>query len=431
MKARVPLSAPHETLPRTSLPLTACQQVSGGAELGAGRDLGILAILADVVSPAPTKKSRTNIPLDSKEQLSVTTHAPRTTIALNAHAAVSGGHGTGAAGDHEPSGILPDGVSPAQLNEAQAIKGVTSESCLPAPETPDDRTDLCPCVSLATVVRPASDALRLIAVKHRQRESAMRSRIALENATGALFRSALGWNFSLPADEQKRIREKAQHLIDAIDKACKKGINPVANPDIEEADRPFVADFSAYAMANYHAKAPYNALQAQLERDIKALVRSLPIIGWVDGISGLGEVSVGMLIAEMGDPSNYPHWRMLNKRFGVAPYENRLPSSWRKGYDGPRKLSADEWTGIGYCLRRRMILFKVMDSVLKKENAYTTHCNERRIYEIAKHPEFGTGKETKTGLPTICMWGLRRAHVYAAKKLLKDFWRAWRDSNKI
>ena len=152
---------------------------------------------------------------------------------------------------------------------------------------------------------------------------------------------------------------------------------------------------------------------------LEELVLLIPIMPWVESVSGLGLLSVGRMLGEIGNPCDYSGPSKIWKRMGLAViFDPKTGKSERQ-----RKCLNKELAVIhGYSPVRRSIMFIVADTLLKKKNPYKTLYDERKPYELNKLPErLEDGKKDKARK----MKAHRRAARYAAKRLLLDLWLEW------
>lgn len=153
---------------------------------------------------------------------------------------------------------------------------------------------------------------------------------------------------------------------------------------------------------------------------VVALVKELPILPWVESVSGLGLLSVGRLIGEIGNPCDYSGPSKIWKRMGLAViFDPKTGRSERQRKCKDKALAVIH----GYNPTRRAIIFVIADTLLKKKNPYKTLYDERKPYELTKLPVIDplTGKKDKARK----MKAHRRAARYAAKRMLLDLWLEW------
>lgn len=230
------------------------------------------------------------------------------------------------------------------------------------------------------------------------------------NAAKALVRRYCGFNSNIEQDEatREKINKRAAKIVECV--LSGKDLPP---EDSAVAER-VVVDLNVVA----DGLAPLLARRAVIEKEMRRVARELPVYSWAKEIRGLGDLGLAVIIAEAGDLANYPHWKMLWKRLGLAPYDGHAFSHYRaKG-----ALSAEEWTTAGYAPRRRAEIHAcVGDPLLKaqgKDGPYRAIYDERRLATAVAHPD----------------WTKAHSHGDAmrimTKKLLADLWQAWRGSVK-
>lgn len=171
------------------------------------------------------------------------------------------------------------------------------------------------------------------------------------------------------------------------------------------------------------------------EKQIHRASEGLPTLDsfWLP-IPGLAVIGFALIVSEAGDLSNYSNPAKLWKRFGLHVYEGKACGTWRR-FGG---LSADKWSDAGYSPRRRSVMFTVVDSLLmRKDNPYyelyLAFKEKERVTAAAagltvcpadEIPE-GKGAQYRS-IKHIDM----RARRKIAKRLLLDFWRAWRNHSR-
>jgi len=249
--------------------------------------------------------------------------------------------------------------------------------------------------------RNHASTCRAIQELQRQRVSALKSRITIDNQLAATVATSLGYHAGMDEKERKAQRAKAVAIIKAIDAGDKKSVSndTTCVSGIIDLTRPTRDGFAKYV--------------AGLEKEMVKLAKTLPIAAWVNTpeLRGFGILSLAIIVGEAGDLANYPHHMHLWKRLGCAPFKGKMPSTWKRTKNG---LTAEEWTVLGYSPRRRSISFLVGENIVKQN-----HSQYRQKYDDVK--------ASKAGLED---WPLIRAHrhgmLLATKMLLKDLWRAWR-----
>jgi hypothetical protein len=227
-----------------------------------------------------------------------------------------------------------------------------------------------------------------ITALHRKRNFAMEQRKRAHLALGSFIRMALGWRKDLPDAERKAIAAEA---ADYIGNGYGPFIDVIAASDL--------------------ARAPYEKIERECLRKMEKLAKQLPAWKYFgDAVRGFGAASLGVIVAEAGDLSDYATEAKLWKRMGVAVLDGV-----RQGGLG-KNASAEAWIEHGYNPQRRSRMWNIGDALIKGNRAgkYRTFYLRRKEYELQRDPEM---KPIKAH---------RRAQRYMEKRLLRDLWRAWR-----
>jgi hypothetical protein len=205
-------------------------------------------------------------------------------------------------------------------------------------------------------------------------------------------------------------------------------------------------------------------LQTQLEKQMEGYAASLPVVEWVKKKeqAGFGLLSLGKVIGETGNLSNYSNPSKVWRRMGCMPWKfegegvkynpHKMGSTWRGGKEG--KLPASEWETFGYSPRRRCIAYQISDVLIKlNKSIYRARYVEAKVKAYTNHPEWdwkdcvacvGKGRvddrndvtdsnpvSTSKLCPTCGGTGKKtlRAHLHgmllAVKKLLLNLWGEW------
>lgn len=239
-------------------------------------------------------------------------------------------------------------------------------------------------------MQPHEVTIATLRAWHRQRCFFMEQRKRQYLALGAFLRERLGWSLSLPEKERNAIAKRAQDMI--------------ANGEGEWCD---------VIGAVTHAAAPFEAKEAEARKEMERLAKTLPVwASFAEHVRGFGAVSLAVIVAEAGDLANYPTIGHLTKRMGLAPINGKAASTWRKSGG----LNKDGWIEAGYSPPRRSRMWTIGDSLMKgnRDGKYRT------IYLSQKE------KYIARGWPKL--HSHRAAQRYMEQRLLKDLWRAWRET---
>lgn len=245
---------------------------------------------------------------------------------------------------------------------------------------------------------------------HKQNEDLMREEIALTLRVKAACRRACGGD----------IKEGAK-LFTALENLLN---------DKEHEDHPLLPIMLGHAMRFKEARDVLAKHKRASERTLmKAAMKLEHIVLFVESVRGFGWISLGRIIGEAGDLSNYSNPGKLWKRMGMAPFKGKSCATWKKCGG----LMAGEWEEAGYSPRRRAVMWNIGASLMKAQNPYRQVYLERKEYlrvrEEAKGKKVLPADEiTKDNADS----SISKKHVdvmalhYMEKRLLRDLWRAWR-----
>jgi len=231
--------------------------------------------------------------------------------------------------------------------------------------------------------------IAMIRALHVKRRYYIAQRLAAEARLMAFLRTQLGWRLDLPSEVRKRIEKDAISLAG------------------DWQNHPRGAEFVRIIEATRSSAAPFDAQERELDRMISAEVAKLPIAAWwqANVFNVLG--SLGSIIGEAGDLSNYSNPAKLWKRMGLGVIEGR-----RQGAPG-KDATADDWIAHGYSPARRAVMWNIAASLVRKKSPvfYPIYI-ARKEYEL---PRRATKKHADN-----C------ARRYMEKQLLVMLWNAWR-----
>lgn len=178
------------------------------------------------------------------------------------------------------------------------------------------------------------------------------------------------------------------------------------------------------------AMAPLKAKRHEYELLMRKIVRKLPIWGlFGEGVRGLGDLGLAVIIAECGDLSKYAGPDKVKRRLGVAPFTKdgvtMACSNWRK----KGGLTADDWIAAKYNPRRRAEIYSCVGDplfraqLISKEKSGTKHGGaagpygqvyiDRRFKTDISHSEWSDGHAKDDALRVM------------TQQLLVDLWCTW------
>lgn len=282
----------------------------------------------------------------------------------------------------------------------------------------------------------------------RQRVTTQKSRIMIDNRLTATVAVASGYHAGMEEDERAKWFGDAKKLIRVVQGEAK------CETDGMIALAPLIRACSVAIEGFYATEKAY-------EKQMEKLAKQLPVTKWM-GLTdqrGFGWLSLAIIIGEVGDLSNYANPGKLWRRMGCAPFESKgktfMPSTWRSRKKHNGGLSSAEWEELGYCPRRRSVMFVISESLLKGNGArdatethgampagpYAERYATKKAEAIArKDPEWtpdcttckGTGK-AKSGDDCKKCSGrgvmVMRPHLHGmllmGKRLLRELWTEW------
>lgn len=236
------------------------------------------------------------------------------------------------------------------------------------------------------------------------------------NAAKALVRRSAGWRY----DEEEEAREKTNQRAARVVGNALAGRDQ--NPDDEEIFAPVAFDLEVIA----NALEPCLNARHQIELEMKRIVRKLPVYEWAKEVRGFGELGLAVVVAEAGDLSDYPKKGHLWKRLGLAPFEGKAYSTWRR--EGG--LTAEDWTEAGYSPRRRAEIYAVVSEPLFRHQAQRVDKETGEILrEAGPYGQIYLSRRAHTA-QTHPDWTKLHSHMDGLRKmtklLLRDLWQEWR-----
>lgn len=161
------------------------------------------------------------------------------------------------------------------------------------------------------------------------------------------------------------------------------------------------------------ARKPLEDFRKELEKQIIALVKSLPfLIDWIEhpDQKGVGPLMIGQIIGETGDLRNYSTFPKVWKRMGLAVLHGS-----RQGNPGP-DATKEDWIEHGYCKRRRSVGWNLATCVIKAGGPGYDFYIDAKARAAEAHPEWG---------PKPGHWH-NHAQRVLTKRILRDMWRVFR-----
>lgn len=238
-----------------------------------------------------------------------------------------------------------------------------------------------------------------------RRKHYIRTANKLTNSIGALVRRELGW--SNDAADAEAIKGQAAKIVSAF-------------MDGKEPGHAVADTLAGDLMVTREMLAIAERTRAAIELEMKRLVRKLPAYAFVKSVAGFGELAFAVLVGETGDLANYSKPDKVWKRLGLAPFEGKAYSNWRR----QGGLTAEQWKAAGYAPPRRAEMFAVVEDPLfrhqsSRSGPYHAVYLARRAHTAETHPDWTKGHSHGD------------AKRIMLKRLVSDLWSEWRRASLV
>lgn len=251
---------------------------------------------------------------------------------------------------------------------------------------------------------PSSQTINALIELQKQRVFCIKSQSRCDRSCEAFIARALGYSSPREKDkersgekERKALFARAAAMRKAVEKGghmlCENQGHPAPEVDGEgqsASDSQFSAALSVCTptkkggqrvIENHDADAPeagwdalsactpiitnsaasryaWDSLRAQTEKEMRRLVKSLPVYAWTKDVAGFGELGLAIIIGETGDLNNYATKERVWKRLGLAVIE---------GERQQKRTNTDQAAAHGYTPRRRAEIWTIADSMFKHQ----------------------------------------------------------------
>ena len=272
---------------------------------------------------------------------------------------------------------------------------------------------------------------------HRQRQSNIRAKTKLILQAKALLRSALCSDADFEDDntkvetttafgtQRRKLTKSAMKRVDDAYAAAKE--DPATPAGLMIA--PFIGGIDLF-----------EARQAQIEKQMVKLAKTLPVYPWAKSVKGFGDISFATIVGECGDIGTYKSIAAVWKRLGLAVIHGN-----RQGAPGTG-ASAEDWVEHGYNKERRSVSWNARQHVIGgmgkwrpmfgedvRDNPDLTEYQCVFAEQARKHMPNCPRKDGSTdiqmstsGKESYSSWAANRAHRYVEKRLIKHLYLAWR-----
>ena len=266
------------------------------------------------------------------------------------------------------------------------------------------------------------ETIMQIRAQHRARRFAMKQQFKLDRSLESYVRiNFTDWE---PGGDKKS-RDKANAKVAEL---IKEARTTTVDPD---------NGLQRAILANDTARRQFDVERKRAEKQMEALAKTLPVYQFVEKISGFGALGLATIVAECASNNapmsvgSYRHFYKVWKRLGYSPYEGLAGSTWKRPTWRPRALTSEEWIANPFSGERYSLIQQIGESLLKHQTISklktasgktepkgpygAIYCN-RREHTATVHPDWSD------------MHAKRDAERIVVKNLLRDLWRAWRDT---
>lgn len=181
---------------------------------------------------------------------------------------------------------------------------------------------------------------------------------------------------------------------------------------VEDAGHPL----SDWLMPYFKAMEPLDVAIAQQAKVISQFARKLPVWSWAEGVAGLSDRFLGIIVGECSAPvGEFRNPSCVWKRMGLAVINGARQ----------RRVTGDAAIEHGYVARRRSIMWNIGESIIKQQ---VRKGEDDVRFAIGPYGQvYLDRKAYEAGRPDITpALAHNRAKRYMEKRLLRELWKAWR-----
>ncbi|WP_216839240.1 hypothetical protein [Falsiroseomonas tokyonensis] len=219
------------------------------------------------------------------------------------------------------------------------------------------------------------------------------------------------------ADQDETARKAVWQQASAIRKMVEGGGG--GHSHSEDQWRHALSASTPIILQSAAARAGWDKLRAECERDMRRLAKTLPVYGWAQQVRGFGDLGLAIVIGETGDLSLYATKERVWKRLGLAVIE---------GFRQSRRSDVEQAAAHGFNPKRRAEIWAIADAMFRhqwrgaKEDA-PPHALGPYGEAYARRK---AGTEAREWTPKHRDNDARRIMT---KQLVEDLWREWRKAN--
>lgn len=171
------------------------------------------------------------------------------------------------------------------------------------------------------------------------------------------------------------------------------------------------------------AREPFQIERKLIEKRMRKLSRQLPVWAWAEGVRGLGDLRLAIIVGECGDLGSYKSVSAVWKRMGLAVIDGGRQ----------RRVAGDAALEHGYNPERRATAYVMGTEIIKAQVRNIKDDDGKRTDQSAFIGPYGEVYLTRKAHEAE-REGITKAHAnnraarYMVKRVLRDLYGAWRST---
>ena len=259
-----------------------------------------------------------------------------------------------------------------------------------------------------TGLAPTYDRLRAL---QRQRQFCITSQSRIDRACESFIARVIGFDVGAEEKARKEVFKRASDFRKEVEKAGGGGQS--------RHDDPEAVALSAcipIALNSAIARAAWDGLRDQAEKEMRRLAKTLPAYPWVQSVRGFGDLGFAIVCGETGDLTTYATKERVWKRLGLAVID---------GVRQQRRSNAEEAAAHGYSPKRRAEVWTVADSMFRAQ--WRGVREDAPAHALGPYGEVYARRKAQTSASESRGWTPKHidndARRIMTKRLIEDLWR--------
>lgn len=267
---------------------------------------------------------------------------------------------------------------------------------------------------------PHAATIRSLVELQRQRCFCIKSQSRCDRSAEAFVARYLGYRADMPEAERAKIWKQVSAFRKKVERdgglsEADAAEGEEGRSDVDNLPTPAIFACIPIILNSATARASWDTHRANVEKQMRKLARSLPVLPWVESVPGFGDLGLAIIIGEAGDLSSYATKERVWKRLGLAVIA---------GERQQRKRDPEEAAAHGYNPRRRAEIWTLADSLFRHQ--WRGEKDGAPAHPIGRYGEvYATRKantRTREWTPAHREADARRVMT---KILVEDLWKSW------